>query len=169
MPSSKTPKKESKKVPPKELENIIQDARELRSSQPLSRPLDPSGLGEENGGTKALLERAAVDLRVVQEISNRSGNLKGTCQKGIKEAVKSVAEVVQLLSEKSFNEETQRLERELQRLREENTSLKKQMDDLQAQINNLSGVGERARRTRRRGDSDSSLSPSPAGPRGGGE
>lgn len=114
------------------MEDIIKDARELRVSQPLFQPLALSGAGEEDRGTKALLERAAVDLRVVQEISSKSGNLKGTCQKGIKEAVKSIAEVIHLLSGKSSNEETERLEREIGRLREENAALKKQMDSLQA-------------------------------------
>jgi len=76
-----------------------------------------------NQSTEVLLERTNLDCRALLQISKRSGNLKGTCQRGIADAVASIRQAMFLLGSKSRSEELKRLEEEVRTLREVNLSL----------------------------------------------
>jgi len=77
----------------KNVEKLLEDARRTRVANPLP---GETALEDERASqsTETLLQRANLDCRGLLQISKRSGNLKGTCQRGITDAVASFRQVV---------------------------------------------------------------------------
>jgi len=110
----------------KDVEELLEEARRTRAANPLpgETALEDKRVSQ---STEALLQRANLDCRALLQISKRSGNLKGICQRGITDAVASLRQAVSLLGSKSKTEKTKRLEEEVQSLREVNLSLQRDL------------------------------------------
>jgi len=129
----------------KDMEECLEKVHNTRSTAPL--PDEVAFEDERAGtGTEAILKQAELDCQTLLQISKRSGNLKGTCQKGITEAVSSLRQAVMLLSSKSRNEETRRLEEEVNALREVNSSLQKDLSSLKRKIESIERAGRRKKK-----------------------
>lgn len=80
----------------KNVELFLEKVCHTRASNPLP---DEAALEEAraNQSTAALLVKANLDCWAFLQISKRSGNLKGTCQRGITDAVASLRQAMFLL------------------------------------------------------------------------
>ncbi|KAJ8732372.1 hypothetical protein PYW07_014971 [Mythimna separata] len=80
------------------------------------------------GLTMAALNRQIMDgVDVIQKVATKSGNLKGTFTRALKEAAESIKEAVQVLLDRTTSEETKKLQ-------EENTRLQSRMEELQNEV-----------------------------------
>jgi len=148
-------KKAVRKKALKDVETLLEEARNTRASCPL--PDEEAVEGEcARQSTEALMERANLDCRALLQISKRSGNLKGTCQRGITDAVASLRQTMLLLGSENRSEETKGLEEEVRALREVNATLQR---DLLSVKKRLEAMEREGRRRRRVVVSDSSPSP----------
>jgi len=66
----------------RDVEDFLEEVRRTRATNPLP---DETSFENERArqSTEALIERTNLDCRALLQISKRSGNLKGTCQRGI--------------------------------------------------------------------------------------
>lgn len=84
--------------------------------------------------TEAMLQRSEKDLLIILAVAKKSGNLKGTCQKELKDTAESFRGTTDYLARRSSTDKTQRLEREVSHLKEENDSLRRELDELKNQV-----------------------------------
>ncbi|XP_060809936.1 uncharacterized protein LOC132904027 [Amyelois transitella] len=82
----------------------------------------------------ALEDQAATSIKIIREIAAHSGNLKGTFQKGLKDAAASLEKVMSALSSGSTGEETERLREICERMESKISSLEKEMAELRAAV-----------------------------------
>ncbi|XP_060810132.1 uncharacterized protein LOC132904230 [Amyelois transitella] len=82
----------------------------------------------------ALEDQAATSIKIIREIAAHSGNLKGTFQKGLKDAAASLEKVMSALSSGSTGEETERLRKICERMESKISSLEREMAELRAAV-----------------------------------
>ncbi|KAJ8737376.1 hypothetical protein PYW07_000647 [Mythimna separata] len=81
-----------------------------------------------DGLTAAVLNSQIMDgVDVIQKVATKSGNLKGTFTRALKEAAESIKEAVQVLLDRTTSEETKKLQ-------EENNRLQSRMEELQNEV-----------------------------------
>lgn len=85
---------------------------------------------EESRLTSDLKGQVAESLAIIQKVATKSGNLKGTFTKALKEAAKSIAVAVDTLAQRTVTEE-------VATLRAHNTKLQQEMLDMQKQVSLL--------------------------------
>jgi len=95
---------------------------------------------------EALMERADLDCRALLQISKRSGNLKGTFQRDITDAVVSIRQTMFLLESKNRSEETKGLEEEIRALREVNATLQRDLLSIKKRFEVMEREGRRKKR-----------------------
>ncbi|XP_053616790.1 uncharacterized protein LOC128678903 [Plodia interpunctella] len=83
---------------------------------------------------EALEDQAAAYCKVIREIAARSGNLKGTFQKGLKDAAASLERIVSVLGSRSASEEAERLRAVNRRMELKVFALEKEMAEFKAAI-----------------------------------
>jgi len=105
----------------KDVEVFLEEVRHTRATNSLpDEAFDDNRVAQSTG---ALLERTNLDCRALLNISKKSDNLKGMCQRGISDAVASIRQCMSLLGSKNRSEETRQLEEEVRALRATNLSL----------------------------------------------
>jgi electron transfer flavoprotein alpha subunit len=82
----------------------------------------------------SLTQRVQGSLESVALVATKSGNLKGTSVKALKDSVTSIREVFEVLIERTSSEETRRLQAQNDRLREELTELRSEMVQLRREV-----------------------------------
>lgn len=64
---------------------------------------------------------------MIYKVAARSGNLKGTCQRALKDPAFSIKEAVEVLHRRSITEETEKLQRDNPRLQYELSEVRKEV------------------------------------------
>ncbi|XP_060810018.1 uncharacterized protein LOC132904111 [Amyelois transitella] len=102
------------------------EAEKVKKAETLqaTSPADKGTLGDQ----------AATNIKIIREIAAHSGNLKGTFQKGLKDAAASLEKVMSALSSGSTGEETERLREICERMENKISSLEKEMAELRAAV-----------------------------------
>ncbi|XP_060809934.1 mitogen-activated protein kinase 7-like [Amyelois transitella] len=113
-----------------EAEKVVAEMAKKAETLQATSPADKGTLGDQ----------AATNIKIIREIAAHSGNLKGTFQKGLKDAAASLEKVMSALSSGSTGEETERLREICERMENKISSLEKEMAELRATV-------ERERRT----------------------
>lgn len=80
---------------------------------------------------------AAADAKVIRDLASKSKNLKGTFQRVLKNAAKSLEGIVATLAERQQSEELLRLEAENKRFRVEVGSMRTEMAKMRGAIDSL--------------------------------
>lgn len=88
----------------------------------------------DSGTVTALSERIHGDLDIVFNVATKSGNLKGTFVRALKESVASIKMATEILCKRSSTEETERLQRDNARLNSEMAELRREMVELRKEV-----------------------------------
>ncbi|KAJ8721940.1 hypothetical protein PYW08_004342 [Mythimna loreyi] len=106
---------------------------EVEEMSRLARVRRSEAAATTGGLTAAALNRQIMDgVDVVMKVATKSGNLKGTFTRALKEAAEGIKEAVQVLLDRTTSEEVKKLQ-------EENNRLKSRMEDLQKE-NGIYGI-----------------------------
>ncbi|XP_060810076.1 uncharacterized protein LOC132904320 [Amyelois transitella] len=108
-----------------EAEKAVAEMAKKAETLQASSPADKGTLGDQ----------AATNIKIIREIAAHSGNLKGTFQKGLKDAAASLEKVMSALSSGSTGEEAERLRVICERMEAKVSSLEKEVAQLRAAIN----------------------------------
>ncbi|KAJ8726772.1 hypothetical protein PYW08_015169 [Mythimna loreyi] len=101
---------------------------EVEEMSRLARVRRSEAAAATGGLTAAALNRQVMDgVDVVMKVATKSGNLKGTFTRALKEAAESIQEAVQVLLDRTTSEEVKKLQ-------EENNRLKSRMEELQKEV-----------------------------------
>ena len=95
--------------------------------------------------SSSLGQRVDEALGVILKVATKSGHLKGTFQKGLKDAAVSIREAVEVLLERTVSQETRQLQATNARLQAELADLRKEVVELKAglqkaQVQEIVGV-----------------------------
>lgn len=94
--------------------------------------------------TRKVKERVTQELLNITEIARKSGNMKGTLVKSIKESAQEIHRMTEILLSRSVSEETQRLQAENDGLKKGLEKLRKEMEDVREEIWAMRAAGRRA-------------------------
>ncbi|CAB0028687.1 unnamed protein product, partial [Trichogramma brassicae] len=79
-------------------------------------------------------EKVEAEVALIRTVATKSGNLKGTFVKELKQAAVSVSVAVEALIKRSSSDETRRLQAEAKRAQEENKKLSAQVEELRREV-----------------------------------
>ncbi|CAG5039820.1 unnamed protein product [Parnassius apollo] len=94
----------------------------------------PNLVGDDNRSAMALNQQVLDDVGVILMVAAKSRNLKGTFQRALKDAATSIKTVVEVLHERSVNEETAKLQAEDTCLRSEIEELRKELSEIRLEV-----------------------------------
>lgn len=103
----------------------------------MTEVLNKEGRVESEKSTSSILNAVSTSLDVVQKVAMKSGNLKGTFQRALKDAVSTIKDSVETLGQRTVSEETAVLQRKTSQLEEDNVRLEKELVDLRKELAEL--------------------------------
>jgi predicted nucleic acid-binding Zn-ribbon protein len=116
---------------------LLEEEREKREARArFSKEVASEDVGADHDGPRrsVLLREATDAVDTICKVAAKSSNLKGTFQKMLKSAAKSIADATKELAALSSTEEITSLERENKRLRSEMAEIKAEMAALREEI-----------------------------------
>ncbi|XP_048001385.1 uncharacterized protein LOC125238158 [Leguminivora glycinivorella] len=108
-------------------------ARELRVR--VRRLSESSSAAEDHNRAAADLSKSvAAQVAIIKDVAAKSGNLKGTYVKALKDAAKEIAEAFEQLSERTTSDETRQLQAANNRLQAEMADLREELARLRKEV-----------------------------------
>lgn len=105
-----------------------------RASSNMSLVSEPEEEGEEAALATDLKNQVADSLAVINTVATKSGNLKGTFTKALKEATSAIAKAVEVLVKRTSSEEVVHLRAENARIKSEMAELRREFDLLRSNL-----------------------------------
>ncbi|KAL0868749.1 hypothetical protein ABMA27_008184 [Loxostege sticticalis] len=115
-----------------EAERLVIEMTKRAIAQRVTGPAETTDSSEEGAPAEALKKQAEASVSIIREVATKSGNLKGTFVKSLKEAATSIEAVVSALHRRSTTEETQRLQALNERLEARVAALERETAELRA-------------------------------------
>lgn len=117
-----------------EVVRLLQKSKATAGKKLLSES-SSSQAGEMTAGD--LQERVKEGVEIIQKVAARSGNLKGTFQRALKDAAAFIKEATTELSGRSVSDETMRLRADNTRLQAEISQLRKELSEMKDEMRKI--------------------------------
>ncbi|XP_026736715.1 uncharacterized protein LOC113500206 [Trichoplusia ni] len=84
--------------------------------------------------TSSILKAVSTSLDVVLKVASKSGNLKGTFQRALRDAVSTISDAVETLGTRTVTEETAALQSKTTKLEVDNARLQEELADMRKEL-----------------------------------
>lgn len=115
-----------------EIAESVESARAAKVR--MTEVLHEDGKCETEMSTSSILKAVSTSLDVVLKVASKSGNLKGTFQRALRDAVSTISDAVETLGTRTVTEETAALQSKTTKLEVDNARLQEELADMRKEL-----------------------------------